>query len=181
MSRVAKAPVTLPNNVTYSAGNEAMIVKGPKGTLTMHVNKLVDIYTNENDTSIVNFKPKDVNNSDAWKHAGTAKSNFANMVEGVTKGFVVKLELVGVGYRAQNEANKIILSLGFSHPINYQLPEGVTAVIPNNTTIELHGVDKQLVGQVASEIRSYRPPEPYKGKGVKYAGEIIARKEAKKK
>lgn len=116
-----------------------------------------------------------------WAQAGTARALVRNMVQGVTEGYTVTLELVGVGYRAQSKDKSISLSLGYSHSIEYDLPKGVTVETPNNTTILLKGVDKQVLGQIASEIRAFRPPEPYKGKGVKYAGEQIVRKEAKKK
>jgi large subunit ribosomal protein L6 len=180
MSRVAKAHIVLPANVELSVGQEAVTVKGPKGSLTVHCNKHVEVSRTGADNMQVTFQPasKDPN---AWAHAGTARSLVANMIHGVTQGFEITLELVGVGYRAQSKDKSVSLSLGFSHSIEYELPEGIVAESPNNTTIVLKGIDKQLIGQVASEIRAFRPPEPYKGKGVKYAGEVIARKEAKKK
>jgi large subunit ribosomal protein L6 len=180
MSRVAKAPVILPTNVELSIGKETLTVKGPKGTLTQHCNRLVTVTKCDKDTNKIIFSPAS-NDPNAWSQAGTARALVQNMVLGVTNGFDITLELVGVGYRAQCKGNALTLSLGFSHPIEYNLPSGVIAETPNNTTIVLKGIDKQLVGQVASEIRAFRPPEPYKGKGVKYAGEVIARKEAKKK
>jgi len=180
MSRVAKAPITLPANVELSVTKDAVKVKGPKGELTQHYNKLVSIKADEKDAKIIVFSPAS-NDPKAWAQAGTARANVNNMVKGVTDGFTITLELVGVGYRAQASGKSVTLSLGFSHTIDYALPEGVVVETPNNTTIILRGIDKQLLGQVASEIRGYRPPEPYKGKGVKYAGEQIARKEAKKK
>lgn len=180
MSRVAKAPIVLPANVEFSLNEEAMVVRGPKGVLTQHYNKLVTITKVDDGTNTVTFMPasKDPN---GWAQAGTARSLLNNMIKGVTEGFSVTLELVGVGYRAQATEKVVNLSLGFSHPIEYSLPAGVLVETPNNTTIIVRGIDKQLLGQVASEIRAFRPPEPYKGKGVKYAGENIARKEAKKK
>ena len=180
MSRVAKAPITLPANVELTVGKESVTVKGPKGSLTQHCNKLVSVSKSEQDANQIVFKPAS-NDPNAWAQAGTVRALVQNMVRGVTNGFDITLELVGVGYRAQAKDKSVSLSLGFSHPIEYALPQGVTAETPNNTTILLKGIDKQLLGQVASEIRAFRPPEPYKGKGVKYAGEVIARKEAKKK
>lgn len=180
MSRVAKAPITLPANVEVIISNDLITVKGPKGELRQHKNKHVEISHGKEEGNLIRFKPltKDVT---AWAKAGTTRALVRNMVEGVTKGIEKTLELVGVGYRAQMKGNTIVLSLGFSHPINYVLPDGISAETPNNTTLVIKGINKQLVGQVASEIRAFRPPEPYKGKGVKYAGEVIARKEPKKK
>ena len=179
MSRVAKAPVAQPANVEVTLAEGAITVKGPKGTLTQKINKLVKI-TNNKESNQIEFAPAVVDPK-AWAQAGTARALVSNMIQGVTEGFQVTLELVGVGYRAQAKEKSITLSLGFSHPIEYVLPTGVSVETPSNTVILLKGVDKQILGQVASEIRAFRPPEPYKGKGVKYAGEKIARKEAKKK
>jgi len=179
MSRVAKAPIVQPANVEIMLAEGTVTVKGPKGTLTHKVNKLVRI-TKNNELNQFEFAPA-VTDPKAWAQAGTARALVNNMVRGVTEGFMVALELVGVGYRAQAKDKSITLSLGFSHPIIYNLPEGVSVETPTVTSIILKGVDKQILGQVASEIRAFRPPEPYKGKGVKYAGEKIARKEAKKK
>jgi len=180
MSRVAKAPITLPANVELTLDNNAMTVKGPKGKLTQHYHKTVCVAKESDQSNVVTFKPA-LKDPTAWAHSGTARALLSNMVKGVTEGFSVTLELVGVGYRAQAAGKNISLSLGFSHPVDYALPEGVQVETPNNTTIVLKGIDKQLLGQVASKIRAFRPPEPYKGKGVKYAGERINRKEAKKK
>ena len=180
MSRVAKAPVNLPSNVEITIGKDSLTIKGPKGTLNQHKNRLVSVSKSaDNDKQII-FKPA-TNDPNAWAQAGTARALVQNMIEGVTKGFELSLELVGVGYRAQAKGKSVSLSLGFSHPVEYDLPAQVTVETPNNTTIVLKSIDKQLLGQVASEIRAFRPPEPYKGKGVKYAGEVIVRKEAKKK
>jgi large subunit ribosomal protein L6 len=180
MSRVAKAPIELPANVELTVGKDTLTIKGPKGTLVQHYNKHVSVNkSDESDKKIV-FGPAS-NDPSAWAHAGTVRALVSNMVKGVTQGFDRTLELVGVGYRAQASNKTVTLSLGFSHPIEYKLPEGITVETPNNTTIVIRGIDKQLLGQVASEIRAFRPPEPYKGKGVKYAGEVIVRKEAKKK
>jgi len=180
MSRVAKAPILLPDNVELSVGDGTVTVKGPKGTITKHCNKNVSITTDTDNSKLVVFKPatKDVN---AWAYAGTVRAIVHNMVVGVTVGFQKTLELVGVGYRANSKGSSVTLSLGFSHNIEHVLPKGVEAVTPNVTTLILSCMDNQLLGQVAAEIRAYRPPEPYKGKGVKYAGEQIVRKEAKKK
>jgi large subunit ribosomal protein L6 len=178
MSRVAKAPIKLPANVEVNFENNSVTVKGPKGSLTRHKNSLVSITKSDNNE--IAFGPAS-NAPTAWAQAGTARALVNNMVKGVTQGFTLTLELVGVGYRAQANGKNLTLSLGFSHPIEYQLPAGITAETPNNTTINLSGIDNQQLGQAASEIRGFRPPEPYKGKGVKYAGEVVARKEAKKK
>jgi len=180
MSRVAKAPVKHAANVEVTLANGQITVKGPKGVLTQKINKLVSITKSVDDANQLEFAPA-ANDPKAWAQAGTARALVNNMVRGVTEGFVVTLELVGVGYRAQAKDKSISLSLGFSHPVEYHLPAGVTVETPSNTQILLKGVDKQILGQVASEIRAFRPPEPYKGKGVRYAGEVIARKEAKKK
>ena len=179
MSRVAKAPVVYSANVEVTLAEGAITIKGPKGTLTQKVNRLVSI-TNSKDAKQLEFAPA-ITDPKAWAQAGTARALVSNMVHGVTEGFTVALELVGVGYRAQAKDKSITLSLGFSHPIEYDLPDGVAVETPTNTSILLKGVDKQILGQVASEIRAFRPPEPYKGKGVRYAGEVVARKEAKKK
>ncbi|CDZ78078.1 50S ribosomal protein L6 [Legionella massiliensis] len=178
MSRVAKAPIELPANVELTVGKDTLTVKGPKGSLVQHYNKHVNVSKSEDKK--ITFSPAS-NDPTAWAHAGTVRALVSNMVKGVTNGFDLTLELVGVGYRAQASNKTVALSLGYSHPIEYKLPEGITVETPNNTTIIIRGIDKQLLGQVASEIRAFRPPEPYKGKGVKYAGEVIVRKEAKKK
>lgn len=178
MSRVAKADILLPKNVEISIGVNEITIKGPKGTLRQHCNKLVCI--TKTDADSIQFRPA-ANDPQAWAHAGTARALVKNMIHGVTHGFELALELVGVGYRALAKGNVVTLSLGFSHPIEYKIPDGVTIETPSNTSIILKGIDKQLLGQIASEIRAFRPPEPYKGKGVRYVGEVIAIKEAKKK
>jgi len=177
MSRVAKKPVELPSGVEFSVAGQTVTVKGPKGSLETSIHETVEITQDGNQLV---FKPREESKA-AWAHAGTARALLQNMVIGVTQGFEKKLELVGVGYRAQAQGNILNLTLGFSHPVNYAVPEGVTIETPSQTEIVVKGVDKQKVGQVAAEIRAFRPPEPYKGKGVKYADEIIVRKEAKKK
>jgi len=178
MSRVAKAHIVLPKNVELTVAAGTITVKGPKGSLTQHCNKLVSV--TKSDENEVHFKPA-ANDPNAWAQAGTVRALVSNMIQGVTAGFEMTLELVGVGYRAQAKPGSVGLSLGFSHPIEYSLPAGVVAETPSNTTIILKSIDKQRLGQVASEIRAFRAPEPYKGKGIRYAGEQIVLKEAKKK
>lgn len=177
MSRIAKAPIAIPNGVDVQIDGLNVMVKGPKGSLTQAFNKSVSVSKVE---KTICFTPA-ANAEDGWKHAGTVRAVVNNMVHGVTTGFTRELTLVGVGYRAQSKGTSLSLSLGFSHPVEYELPSGVTAETPSNTTIILKSIDKQLLGQVASEIRSYRRPEPYKGKGIRYAGEHIMIKETKKK
>lgn len=177
MSRIGKAPVVLPAGVEAKVEGNVVTVKGAKATLTKTFNTGVEI--TQADGSIT-FAPKaGVNNG--WAHAGTVRASVNCMVIGVTDGFEKKLELVGVGYRAQSQGKVLNLTLGFSHPVEHAIPEGITVETPSQTEIVVKGADKQLVGQVAADIRAYRPPEPYKGKGVKYADERILRKEAKKK
>ena len=177
MSRVANKPVSVPAAVEITADGQQLSVKGPKGTLEHSVHALVEVTREE---GVLNFKARDESKA-ANALAGTTRSVVNNLVVGVTDGFEKKLELVGVGYRAQAKGKVLNLSLGFSHPVDYELPEGVTAATPSQTEIVVNGSDKQQVGQVAAEIRAFRPPEPYKGKGVRYADEVVVRKEAKKK
>lgn len=177
MSRIAKSPVSIPAGTEVSVNGSDVSVKGAKGNLNQTFHSGVAIELKD---GVVNVSPK-IESKDGWAQAGTARSLINNMVIGVSQGFEKKLELVGVGYRAQAQGKTLNLTLGFSHPVNHQLPEGITAETPSQTEILIKGADKQVVGQVAAEIRAYRPPEPYKGKGVKYAGEWILRKEAKKK
>lgn len=175
MSRVAKAPVVLPAGVEASYKDNELTIKGDKGSLTQSIHPSVNVTTEDNQ---VRFAPvKD----DNWPMAGTMRALVNNMVVGVTAGFEKNLELIGVGYRAKASGNKLDLSLGFSHPVVYEVPQGITVETPKNTKIIIKGIDKQQVGQAAAKIRSYRPPEPYKGKGVRYADERVIRKEAKKK
>ena len=177
MSRVAKQPITVPKGVEAVLDGEFLRVKGPKGAQDLRIHAQVNVKITD---GVIHFEPnQELQSADAL--AGTMRAVAQNMVTGVTAGFERRLQLVGVGYRAQAQGAVLNLSLGYSRPINYALPNGVTAETPSQTEIILKGVDKQLVGQVAAEIRGYRPPEPYKGKGVKYAGENIVRKEAKKK
>lgn len=180
MSRVAKNPILLPKDVELIIGKGVITVKGPKGELTQHCNALVSVTKEGPENNEIHFKPA-ANDPNAWAQAGTARALVNNMVHGVTKGFERTLELVGVGYRAQVKPGVLSLSLGFSHSVEYSLVKEVTVELPSNTTILLKSINKQLLGQVAAEIRSFRPPEPYKGKGVRYAGEAIILKETKKK
>ncbi|MCG7532245.1 50S ribosomal protein L6 [Psychrobium sp. MM17-31] len=177
MSRVAKAPVAIPAGVEVSLNGQEITVKGGKGSLTRVFNDAVALSVEDN---AVTFAPAE-GSVDGWAQAGTARALVNNMVKGTSEGFEKKLELVGVGYRAKVAGKSIDLSLGFSHPVVHELPEGVTAECPSQTEIVLKGVDNQVVNQVAAKIRAYRPPEPYKGKGVRYADEHVRRKEAKKK
>lgn len=177
MSRVAKAPVTVPADVTVTLSGQDIKVKGPMGELSRTINSLVTISQEEN--SLVTTVATE--SKAAWAQAGTARSLVNNMVEGVSKGFERKLVLNGVGYRAKAEGKSLNLSLGFSHPVDHAIPEGITVETPSQTEVVLKGADKQLVGQVAANIRAYRKPEPYKGKGIRYSDENVRRKEAKKK
>ncbi|MDG0969910.1 MAG: 50S ribosomal protein L6 [Porticoccaceae bacterium] len=177
MSRVANNPVELPKGVEVTFGGSEISVKGSKGTLAMSVSDNVEI---KHDDNVLTFSARTADTS-ARAMSGTTRSLVSNMVIGVSVGFEKKLELVGVGYRAQVQGAKINLTLGFSHPVVYELPEGVSAETPSQTEIVLKSSDKQQLGQVAAEIRAFRPPEPYKGKGVRISGEQIRRKEAKKK
>ena len=174
MSRVAKNPIKLPSGVDINISGSQVNVKGPKGNLELALHSSISL-DESNGEYIV--KPDSDKN---LAMAGTFRALVGNMVTGVSTGFQKKLQLVGVGYRAQVQGKTLNLALGFSHPINYTAPEGITIETPSQTEIIVTGCDKQKVGQVASEIRAYRPPEPYKGKGVRYADERVARKEAKK-
>jgi large subunit ribosomal protein L6 len=177
MSRVGKSPVELPEKVEVTIGADRISVKGPLGTLAQQLTPNVKVEKIENHLEIkVNDDSRQAN-----AISGTTRALIANMVHGVSKGFERKLTLVGVGYRAQAQGDKLNLTLGFSHPVVHQLPQGVKAETPTQTEIIIKGADKQLVGQVAADVRNYRPPEPYKGKGVRYADERIVLKETKKK
>jgi len=170
------SPISVPKGVEVNISGQHVNVKGSKGAMEHDVHDSVSLAQNDSEIS---FEAKDVAGSPA--QAGTARSLLLNMMIGVSDGFEKKLELVGVGYRAQAQGNKLNLTLGFSHPVEYPVPEGITVETPSQTEVIVKGIDKQRVGQVAAEIRAYRPPEPYKGKGVKYSDEHIVRKEAKKK
>ncbi|HMH19178.1 MAG TPA: 50S ribosomal protein L6 [Burkholderiales bacterium] len=177
MSRIAKYPVTLPKGVEATLAAEALSIKGPLGTLSQRLRGDVGI-EKEGDTLVF----KAIGDSDeANAMSGTLRALTANMVLGVTKGFEKRLTLVGVGYRAQAQGDKLNLTLGFSHPVVHPMPKGVKVETPSQTEIVIKGLDKQLVGQVAAEVRAYRSPEPYKGKGVRYANEQVILKETKKK
>jgi large subunit ribosomal protein L6 len=176
MSRVGKSPVAL-QGAEVALSDDRITVKGPLGTITQAANRLVKVV---NDNGTLKFEPVD-ESREANAMSGTMRALVANMVNGVTKGFERKLTLVGVGYRAQAQGDKLNLSLGFSHPVVHQMPEGVKAETPTQTEIVIKGISKQQVGQVAAEVRGYRPPEPYKGKGVRYANEVVILKETKKK
>jgi large subunit ribosomal protein L6 len=177
MSRVAKVPVAVPAGVDVQIADGAITVKGPLGTLTQSVNPLVAIHR---DGAELKFAAVG-ESREARAMSGTYRALVSNMVAGVSKGFERKLTLVGVGYRAQAQGAALNLSLGFSHPVVHQMPEGVTVTTPTQTEILIKGADKQKVGQVAAEVRGYKPPEPYKGKGVRYADEVVVIKETKKK
>ena len=177
MSRVAKAPVELPGGVEFNLSGMTASVKGSKGQLSMDLNSEVEVKQEDNSLTV---SPRSGSRF-STAIAGTTRALLANMVRGVSEGFEKKLELVGVGYRAQAQGNKLNLTLGFSHPVVYEVPEGVSIETPSQTEVVVKGTDKQKVGQVAAEIRRYRPPEPYKGKGVRYSDERVVIKEAKKK
>jgi len=177
MSRVANSPVELPSGTQVKLDGQEIEVKGAKGALSLSVHSAVEVKQDENKLT---FAARDgARKSRAL--AGTTRALVNNMVVGVNKGYEKKLQLIGVGYRAQVKGKTINLTLGFSHPVEYALPEGISAEMPTQTEIVLKGIDKQQVGQAAAEIRAFRPPEPYKGKGVRYSDENVRRKEAKKK
>jgi len=177
MSRVANSPVAIPKGVEVNIAGGAINIKGSKGALTHNIANAVQVTQEDSE---IKFVPRDGQpNADAL--AGTTRAIVNNMVTGVSVGFERKLQLVGVGYRAQAQGKVLNLSLGFSHPVAFPVPEGITIETPSQTEVVIKGVDKQQVGQIAANIRAIRPPEPYKGKGVRYADEHIVRKEAKKK
>jgi large subunit ribosomal protein L6 len=175
MSRIAKSPIEVAKGVDVKIDGQHVSVKGSKGLMELTVHPTVEVKLEE---GVLSVAPA---NDAAWAMAGTMRALLGNMVQGVSEGFQKKLQLVGVGYRAQGKGKTLNLSLGFSHPIDYEVPDGITIETPSQTEVVVSGADKQRVGQVAAEIRSFRPPEPYKGKGVRYADERIIRKEAKKK
>ena len=176
MSRIAKAPVDLPQGVTATVSPEAVTIKGAKGSLSVPLGRGVSVVQTDKRLEIKYTDP-----GLARTQAGATRAHLANMVRGVTKGYERKLELVGVGFRAQVQGKSLNLTLGFSHPVSFAIPDGITIEAPSLTEIIVKGIDRQKVGQVAAEIRHVRPPEPYKGKGVRYAGEQITLKEGKKK
>jgi len=177
MSRIAKNPVSLPKGVEATLAVEALSIKGPLGTLTQPLRRDIGV---EKDGDRLLFKSLN-DSAEANAMSGTLRALVANMVLGVTKGFEKRLTLVGVGYRAQAQGDRLNLALGFSHPVVHTMPKGVKVETPSQTEIVIKGLDKQLVGQVAAEVRAYRPPEPYKGKGVRYSDEQVTLKETKKK
>ena len=178
MSRIGKKPVAMPSGVTANVEGQTLTVKGPKGTLTMAL--LDDLVSTKIEDGSISITPVAVSqrNRAAW---GMQRTQVQNLVTGVTEGFTKVLEINGVGYRAAIQGNNLKLQLGYSHDVNYAVPEGIEVKTPDATTIEISGIDRQKVGQVAAEIRRWRKPEPYKGKGIKYRGEFIFRKEGKKK
>jgi len=176
MSRIAKAPVDLPKGVTATVSPEAVTIKGAKGSMSVPLTRGVTVVQAEQKLEVKYTDP-----GLSRTQAGATRAHLANIVLGVTKGYEKKLELVGVGFRAQMAGKTLNLTLGFSHPVNFPVPEGITIETPSQTEIIIKGIDLQKVGQVAAEIRDIRPPEPYKGKGVRYAGEQITLKEGKKK
>ena len=178
MSRIGKKPIALPTGVTASVESGMLTVKGPKGQLAMQLlDDLIKYEVAEGEIRVSPLTDAQRNRA-AW---GMTRTNVQNLVTGVTEGFIKVLEITGVGYRAQAQGRKLRLQLGYSHDVNYELPEGVDVKTPDQNTVEISGIDKQKVGQVAAEIRRWRKPEPYKGKGIKYRGEYIFRKEGKKK
>ena len=177
MSRVGKKPVPVPSGVTATVTGQTVKMKGSKGELQYVVPNVVDVKFEDGAVSV---QPKN-QTKEARSLWGTSRAQVANLVEGVSKGFEKKLEITGVGYRAAMAGKALKLSLGYSHDIEYEIPAGITIAVPKPTEIVISGIDRQVVGQVAAEIRDYRGPEPYKGKGVKYAGEFIFRKQGKKK
>lgn len=177
MSRVASNPVELPKGVEVTLGGSDISIKGAKGTLAMSINPKVEVVKTDN---VLTFAARAGDNF-SRAMSGTTRALVNNMVVGVTQGFETKLNLVGVGYRAQVQGKKLNLTLGFSHPVVYELPEGVSAETPSQTEVLLKSADKQKLGQAVAEVRAFRPPEPYKGKGVQISGEHVRRKEAKKK
>jgi len=178
MSRIGKKPVAMPSGVSATVEGQLLTVKGPKGTLSMQLlDDLVKYEIAEGEIRVTPLVDAQRNRA-AW---GMTRTNVQNLVTGVTDGFVKVLEITGVGYRAQAQGKNLKLQLGYSHDVNYKVPEGVDIKTPDQNTVEISGIDRQQVGQVAAEIRRWRKPEPYKGKGIKYRGEYIFRKEGKKK
>ena len=177
MSRIGNLPVVLPKGVDVTLAQDQISVKGPLGTLTQQLSQTIEV-SREGDKIVFKSRDESIQTN---AMSGTLRALVSNMVVGVTKGYERKLQLVGVGYRAQAQGDKLNLTLGFSHPVVHQMPKGIKVVTPTQTEIVISGVDKQLVGQVAAEVRAHRSPEPYKGKGVRYSDEVIVLKETKKK
>jgi large subunit ribosomal protein L6 len=177
MSRIGNLPVVLPKGVDVTVAPDKISIKGPLGTLTQRLSETVEV-TREADHIVFKARDESIQTN---AMSGTLRSLVSNMVQGVTKGYEKRLQLVGVGYRAQAQGDKLNLTLGFSHPVVHQMPKGIKVETPAQTEILIKGIDKQVVGQVAAEVRGYRPPEPYKGKGVRYSDERVVLKETKKK
>jgi large subunit ribosomal protein L6 len=181
MSRIAKTPVIVPAGVDINIDGGTVTAKGPKGELSLQLSPGIELVESEGSLNVKVAESKGKISKHTLSMSGTTRSLIDNLVTGVANGFEKKLTITGVGYRAQAQGSKLNLSLGFSHPVVYELPAGVTVETPTQTEINLRGIDKQVLGQVAAEIRAFRPPEPYKGKGVRYANEYVLRKQAKKK
>ena len=181
MSRIAKAPIPVPSGVEIKIDGRKVSAKGPKGELSLNLENGIELQQEEGELKVAIGKAGRKETQRLTALSGTTRALVNNIVTGVSTGFERTLTIIGVGYRAQAQGSKLNLTLGFSHPVVYDLPEGVTAETPNQTTIVLRSADKQVLGQAAAEIRAFRPPEPYKGKGVRYADEYVLRKQAKKK
>ena len=181
MSRIAKAPISVPSNVEVKVENGTIIAKGPKGELSFNLSPGIEVLNNDGSLQVQLTGDAGAASRHVRSMSGTTRAMVANLVSGVSEGFEKKLTIIGIGYRAQTQGKKLNLNLGFSHPVEYELPEGVSAETPTQTEIVLRGSDKQVIGQAAAEIRAFRPPEPYKGKGVRYSDEYVVRKQAKKK
>ncbi|MFZ0444287.1 MAG: 50S ribosomal protein L6 [Bacillus sp. (in: firmicutes)] len=175
MSRIGKKPIEIPTGVTITINGDVVTVKGPKGELTRSFNSDIEIKVEEN---VINLSRPSESKEHRSIH-GTTRSLLANMVEGVSKGFEKSLELIGVGYRAQKQGKKLVLNVGYSHPVEFEPEEGVEVEVPSNTKVIVKGINKERVGALAANIRQVRPPEPYKGKGIRYEGEVVRRKEGK--
>jgi large subunit ribosomal protein L6 len=175
MSRIGKKPIEIPTGVTITINGDVVTVKGPKGELTRSFNSDIEIKMEEN---VINLSRPSESKEHRSIH-GTTRSLLANMVEGVSKGFEKSLELIGVGYRAQKQGKKLVLNVGYSHPVEFEPEEGIEVEVPSNTKVIVKGINKERVGALAANIRQVRPPEPYKGKGIRYEGEVVRRKEGK--
>ena len=175
MSRIGKKPIEIPTGVTITINGDVVTVKGPKGELTRSFNSDIEIKVEEN---VINLSRPSESKEHRSIH-GTTRSLLANMVEGVSEGFEKSLELIGVGYRAQKQGKKLVLNVGYSHPVEFEPEEGVEVEVPSNTKVIVKGINKERVGALAANIRQVRPPEPYKGKGIRYEGEVVRRKEGK--
>jgi large subunit ribosomal protein L6 len=175
MSRIGKKPITLPQGVSLTVDGQNLEVKGPKGTLSMTVHANMTVSIDENTVTVE--RPSELKQDKALH--GTTRALIQNMIVGVSEGYTKKLQMIGVGYRAQLQGKKLVLSAGYSHPVEMEIPEGLTVEVPKNTLINISGIDKQLVGEFAANVRGVRPPEPYLGKGIRYVNEYVRRKEGK--